>query len=399
MSESKRLVIRRQYLDQLIRMKGKKDVIKVITGIRRCGKSTLLAQFRDHLISENTSKENIVSINFESMKYINVRDAGSLFKLFEENISSKGTTYFLLDEIQHVNEWEKAVNSLRIDHDVDIYITGSNSKILSSSLSRDLTGRFFEIPLYPLSLKEFMDLNELSDVEEALELYMKRGSLPVISPDYVEEDVKNMLSGIYSSILFNDIIGMNDVRDPVLLENMSRFLLDNIGNMVTAASISRYTGKDQGMVGRYLKAITGSYLLYKAESFDLKGKRLLKTQAKYYCADIGIRNTIVGEQFGDKGRMIENIVFLELLRNGYQIRVGRYGDKEIDFTAIKNGDTAYFQVTLSLSQEYNLERELESFNGPKDHYRRILITNDRMKRSSQDGVEIMWLGDFLVNGI
>lgn len=393
------MVIRRGYLDQLIRMSGKRDVIKVITGIRRCGKSTLLEQFKDHLISQGVQPSDIVSMNFESMRFSGIKDAVSLYELFEENLSQHGKTYFLLDEIQHVPEWEKAVNSLRIDHDTDIYITGSNSEILSSSLSKDLTGRFFEISLYPLSLKEFMELNGISDVESGLALYMKRGALPVIDGNYAEDDIRNMLNGIYSSILFNDIIGMNDIRDPTLLENMVRFLLDNIGNTITAASISRYTGKDAAMVGRYLKAITDSYLFYKAESYDLKGKKLLKTQAKYYCTDIGIRNNVVGEQFGDKGRMVENIVFIELLRNGYEVKVGRYGDREIDFTATKCGNPMYIQVTWSLSKEYNLRRELEPFDGPKDHFRRILITNDKIERSSQQGVDIIWLGDFLVNGV
>jgi predicted AAA+ superfamily ATPase len=296
MTYKKKMIIRKEYLDRLIRMKDKRDVIKVITGIRRCGKSTLLSQFRDHLVSSGIPEALIISVNFESMSFSGVRNAASLYEFFEENISAGKTTYFLLDEIQHVHEWEKAVNSLRIDHDTDIYITGSNSSILSSSLSRDLTGRFFEIPMYPLSLKEFMELNEINNADKALDRYAKLGAMPVITSNYVDEDAKNMLNGIYNSILFNDIIGMNDIRDPTLLENMVIFLLDNVGNIVTAASISKYTGKDAAMIGRYLKAITDSYLFYRAENYDLKGKKLLKTQAKYYCADIGIRNIITGEQ-------------------------------------------------------------------------------------------------------
>jgi len=380
-------------------MKGRRDVIKVITGIRRCGKSTILSQFRDHLISSGVPEASIITVNFESMRFSWIKDAAMLHEFFEENVSGEETTYFLLDEIQHVKDWEIAVNSLRIDHDADIYITGSNSKILSSSLSKDLTGRFFEISAYPLSLREFMELNEIDNEDAALERYMEFGALPAITSDYYDEDAKNMLTGIYNSILFNDIIGMNDIRDPTLLENIVRFLLDNIGNTVTAASISKYTGKDDAMVGRYLKAITDSYLFYKAESYDLKGKKLLKTQAKYYCADLGLRNVITGEQYGDKGRMIENVVFMDLLRSGYSVKVGKYGDKEIDFTAKKDRHTVYIQATLSLANEYNMKRELEPFKGPKDHYRRILITGDRIERSSQDGVDIIRLGDFLMNGI
>jgi len=208
-----------------------------------------------------------------------------------------------------------------------------------------------------------------------------------------------MLRGIFSSILFNDIVQMKEIRDPILLENMARFLFDNIGNTVTAESISRYVGKDPTTVAKYLKALTSSYLFYKAESYDLKGKKLLKTQAKYYCADIGIRNAVIGEQYGDKGRILENIVFMELLRSGYEVKVGKYGEKEIDFTAKNGRGTVYIQVTLSLASEYNLKREMEPFKGPKDHYRRILITGDSIERSSQDGVEIIRIGDFLLNGI
>jgi len=393
------MIIRRNYLDSLIRMKDRRDVIKVITGIRRCGKSTILSQFNDYLLSSGVPDENIVSVNFESILYSKIKDAASLYEFLEKMMPPDGTTYFLLDEIQHVKEWEKAINSLRIDRDADIYITGSNSSILSSSLTRDLTGRFFEIPAYPMTLREFMELNEMTDEEKALEDYSRRGGLPVINSGYTEGDAGNMLTGIYNSILFNDIIGMNEVRDPTLLENMVRFLLDNIGNKVTAASISKYTGKDAGMVSRYLKAITDSYLFYKAESYDLKGKKLLKTQAKYYCADTGIRNVIAGEQYLDKGRVMENIVFMELLRAGYQVRTGRYDDLEIDFTATKDRKRVYIQITYSTGKEYNVERELRPFKGPKDHHRRILITGDRTERSSQDGVDIINLGDFLLNGI
>lgn len=394
-----KMIIRRDYLDRLIRMKDRRDVIKVVTGIRRCGKSTILSQFRDHLLSAGIPEERIVSVNFESMAYSKIRDAATLYELLEKKTSAERTTYFLLDEVQHVKEWEKAVNSLRIDRIADIYITGSNSSILSSSLTTDLTGRFFEIPVYPMTLREFAELNGTDDEEKALDGYLRRGGLPVINSGYTEEDARNMLSGIYSSILFNDIIGMNDVRDPTLLENMVRFLLDNVGNSITAASISKYTGKDAGMVSKYLKAVTASYLFYKAESYDLKGKKLLKTQAKYYCADIGLKNTIAGEQYLDKGRTMENIVFMELLRTGYQVRTGKYGDLEIDFTASKNGNKVYIQVTYSLGKEYNAERELRPFSGPKDHYRRILLTGDRTERSSQNGAEIISLGDFLLNGI
>ncbi|MCL1811604.1 MAG: ATP-binding protein [Methanomassiliicoccaceae archaeon] len=392
-------IIRKEHLDRIIRMKGRHDVIKVITGIRRCGKSTILSQFREHLIFSGVPEANIISANFESMKFSWIKDAATLHEFFEKSISKEGMTYFLLDEIQHVSGWEKAANSLRIDHEADIYLTGSNSRILSSSLSKDLTGRFFEISAYPLSLKEFMELNEMDNKDHALDRYIELGALPIITIDYDDGDARNMLTGIYNSILFNDIIRMNDIRDPILLENVVRFLLDNIGNIVTAASISRYTGKDDAMVGRYLKAITDSYLFYKAENYDLKGKKLLKTQAKYYCADIGLRNVIAGEQYGDKGRVIENIVFMELLRTGYSVKVGRYGNKEIDFAAKKDRRIAYIQVTLSLANEYNMERELEPFKGPKDHHRRILITGDRIEKSYQDGVEIISLGDFLLNGI
>ncbi|MCL2607800.1 MAG: ATP-binding protein [Methanomassiliicoccaceae archaeon] len=396
---TKKVIIRRDQLDRLIRMKDKRDIIKVLTGIRRSGKSTILSQFSDHLLSSGVPAENVVSINFESMAYSKIRCAADLYEFLEKKISSKGTTYFLLDEIQHVKEWEKAVNSLRIDHDADICITGSNSSILSSSLTRDLTGRFFEIPVYPMTLREFMELNETDDAHAALNDYSRRGGLPVINSSYTDEDAGNMLSGIYSSILFNDIIGMNDIRDPALLENMVRFLLDNIGNNVTAASISKYTGKDPNMVSRYLKAVTNSYLFYKAESYDLKGRKLLKTQAKYYCTDIGIRNVIAGEQYLDKGRVMENTVFMELLRTGYKVRTGRYDDLEIDFTATKDGKRTYIQVTYTIEEEHNLKRELRPFKGPKDHYRRILVTGDLTGRSSQDGIEVISLGDFLLNGI
>ena len=391
---TKETITRFDYLSKLIAVKDKTDLIKVITGIRRCGKSTLMGQFRDYLLDCGVQETHIVEMNFESMGMSGIKNKDGLYRAIADKIQT-GTTYLLLDEIQHVEDWETAVNSARIDFNVDIYITGSNSKILSSSLSKDLTGRFFEVHLLPLSLSEFMLLNGTKDTEKATVDYLERGALPIISADYTDDIVRELLSGIYNSILFKDIMSSNEVRDPVLLENMVEFLLDNIGNTVSPTAISKYVGKDVTIVDRYLKLITSSYLFYKVKSYDLKGKKLLKTQAKYYCADLGIRNAVIGKQYGDKGRIMENLVFLELMRRGYEVRIGKYGDKEIDFTARKGSEVLYVQVTLSLESEYNLEREMAPFYGPKDHYHRMIITGDKTDRTTHNGVEIVGITDFL----
>jgi predicted AAA+ superfamily ATPase len=250
--------------------------------------------------------------------------------------------------------------------------------------------------MLPLSLGEFMDLNEMSDPKVAVRKYMTRGSLPVIHRDYTDADAREMLRDLFNSILFKDILYASDIRDPVLLENVAMYLLDNIGNTVSPAAISRYTGKDAGMIDRYLKLITGSYLFHRVDSYDLRGRKLLKTQAKYYCADVGIRHALLGEQYGDTGRIMENLVFLELIRRGYEVRIGKYGNREIDFTARKGADVIYYQVTMSLAAEYNLKREMEPFSAPRDHHRRVLITGDDVVKGSENGVEIVSLCDFLL---
>ncbi len=344
------------YMRQLLAFKDKK-LIKVVTGMRRCGKSTLLDLLERDLLLSGTSKKNILHINFESMKYDAIRDYQTLYRFIEEQLPADGKIYILLDEVQQVVGWEKAVNSLSIDYDTDIYVTGSNAYLLSSELSTLISGRYVEIRMLPLSFKEHLEFSEYSaeiSIEEKFQNYIKYGGLPAISQlDQDESMISTFLSGIYSTVIMKDVIQKNTIQDASLLENLTVYLLDNIGNIVSPKKISDYltsAGRKttNETIDNYLGMLEKAFIIYKAGRFDLKGKQNLKTLGKYYAADTGIRNAILGYRDADYGYLYENIVYLELLRRGYQVAIGKINDLEIDFIANRQDTKKYYQVTASL---------------------------------------------------
>ena len=340
------------YLNKLIQFKDK-QFIKVITGIRRCGKSTLLKLFREYLLENDVSEKQIIYINFESMQFDDIKDYKLLYKYIKEHIATDSRTYLLLDEIQEVAHWEKAVNSFLVDFNVDIYITGSNAWLLSSELSTLLSGRYVEIKMLPLSFKEYMDFIEepSNDREKDFQAYLRYGGLPpIIELNNNFDMIQSFLSGIYNTVLMKDIVQRNTVRDPALLDNLVRFLANNIGNSISTKKISDYltsAGRKTtpATIDNYLQMLEKAFIFYKANRYDIKGKLYLKTQEKYYIVDTGIRNNLLGLRNMDYGHILKNVVYLELLRRGFDVYIGKIGSMEVDFIAVKANKKIYYQVS------------------------------------------------------
>lgn len=396
---------RDQYLNKLISFIDT-PLIKVITGMRRSGKSTLLALFRESLLQRGISGKRIISINFESFAFAEINDFRTFYDYVKSRISSSGRVYILLDEVQMVSQWEKAVNSFRVDFDADIYITGSNAYLLSSELATLLSGRYVEIKMLPLSFKEYLDFNghkENSDKAAYFSRFVRYGGMPTIStlPDD-PEIIRTYLSGIYNTVIMKDVINRNQVRDGALLERIMIYMAGNIGNPVTTKKISDYlTGTGHkttsDTVDSYLKMLENAYILYRADRYDTKGKSLLKTQAKYYIVDTGLRNELLGFGNSDFGRVYENIVFFELLRRGYRVTVGKVDNLEVDFIASRMDSLVYFQVTSSITDPAVRERELRPLLLLGDNYEKVILSMDTYPYATDDrGIRLKNIVDFLM---
>ncbi|GHV47237.1 ATPase [Spirochaetia bacterium] len=401
------------YLDQLIKLKGTSP-IKVITGVRRCGKSTLLDLFEEHLVRTKIPKKSIIRINFEFDEFDYIRDYRDLTAYIKPKIpkGSGGKTFILLDEVQLVPGWEKAVNSLRAGKQVDLYITGSNANMLSSTLATLLSGRYMEIKMLPLSFKEYLAFNGYkkgADCQEYFTAYMGFGGFPGLQEMRADENlIRSFLSGIYNTILMKDVAIRTSIRNLDLLEKVVRFTASNIGNIISAKKISDYltsTGRKTSheTIDIYLETLERAFFLYKAARYDIKGKELLKTQGKYYIVDMGLRYWSLGKQNIDMGSILENIVFLELIRRGYQVFVGKLpgalklpADTEIDFVAIKDGLKTYYQVTVSMQDPKVRERELRALNAIDDQYDKIILTLDRSPFTDYGGITQRNIIDFLL---
>ena len=400
---------RDNYLNKLIQFKDK-SLIKVITGIRRCGKSSLLTLFEEYLFNNNVSRDEIIRINFESFEFDEINEYRLLYKYIKNKIKSKNKRhYILLDEIQQVVSWEKAVNSLLVDYKVDIYITGSNAYLLSSELATFLAGRYVEIKMQPLSFKEYLDfLNyKVSKNDNKLEIYfnqyLKYGGLPTIielldNPETIEA----FLYGIYNTVIMKDVIQRNEVRDVALLDSLIKFMASNIGSIVSIKKISDYlTGSGRKTssitIENYLKMLENAYILYSVKRYDLKGKQILKTLGKYYIVDTGIRNQLTGLRNTDYGHILENIVYFELLRRGYDVTIGKSDKLEIDFIATKYDEKMYIQVSASVMDENVKARELRPLLSTQDAYPKIILTMDHLLYNDIEGVKIINIVDFLLN--
>lgn len=399
------MIERTEYLEQLKRFKDK-DLIKVVTGIRRCGKSTLFELFINYLKETGVKDDQIIKINLEDADY-NFESYKELYDYVNKKIDSKKNYYVFLDEVQNVPKFQKAVDSLYIKKNVDVYITGSNAYMLSGELATLLSGRYVEIKMLPLSFKEYLSAFNNSDKSryEYFLDYMKNGGMPgniSILQDN-PNDLDTYLEGIFTTIVYKDIITRNNITDKMLLESVLKFIFDSIGSPISTKKISD-TLTSKGMstsnhtVENYISAFVESFLIYKAERFDVKGKNLLARDYKYYVVDQGLRSYLLGKKAGsDMGHVLENIVYLELLRRGYKVYVGKVDDLEVDFVAENRDGLKYFQVALTVRDEKVLERELKSLQKTGDHYPKYLITSDMDMEADYDGITKINIVDWLLN--
>ncbi len=425
------------YLSQLIAFKDTEPV-KVVTGIRRCGKSSLLKLMRKYLLDTGISQEQIISMNFESMEYRDM-DVMAFYRFVKDKVLPDKRMYLFFDELQRLDKWEDAVNSFRVDFDCDIYITGSNAYLLSSEYSTYLSGRYVEIKMFPLSFREFLDFHgyevrerkspsgemkkraydadgELQEWDDLYEAFMHYGGMPGIADvGLVQDRVLTLLDGVYSTVVVRDILErekrreQRQITDPVLLRKIILYLADNIGNTTSLNSISNTLVSEKMLENRvkqgkpanqtvsaYVRALMEAYLFYEIKRFDIKGKEELKTLGKYYIVDIGLRNYLLGYRDVDTGHMLENVVYFELLRRGYDVAVGKIGNKEIDFIATKDEEKIYYQVTEDMTSETTKAREIEPLMLVQDNYEKVVLVKKTDSTASINGIKVQRVIDFLL---
>jgi predicted AAA+ superfamily ATPase len=398
------------YLDELLKYHDK-SVIKVITGIRRCGKSSLLQLFVDKLKVLGIPENRILQINFESLQYDGI-SYNELYQLvLQKTQGIKEKFYLILDELQRVENWEKAVNSFQVDLNVDIYITGSNAYLLSSDLATYLSGRYVEIKMHPLSFMEFLDFHEFptgSSIETKFEHYLRYGGFPGLAEyNFDEKQINEVLDGIYSSAVLKDIYKQMEIRNSGLLDKVCRFFADNIGNISSANRVAGVLeaegnmpqpkkGVSANIVSNYVDALVNAFIFYRADRYDIKGKELLKTMSKWYIVDMGFRNLLLGYRDADRGHILENIVYLELRRRSYTVYIGKIGTKEVDFIATNQLEKRYIQVTETMMDEKTRKRELDSLRKIPDNYPKMILTMDRNFLTSEDGIQICNIIDWLL---
>lgn len=405
------MVQRNEYLDRLKQWKDE-QVIKVITGIRRCGKSTLLKIYQEYLKTQGVADDQIISINFEELEYEELLDYKALYNYVKERLHRTKPTYVFLDEIQQVENFQKAVDSLYVKENVDVYITGSNAYLLSGELATLLSGRYVEINMLPLSFAEFCELKTAGDEEALFAEYMKNGGLPYVTMLGNNTDmVDTYLEGIYNTIIVKDVEerqkrkekdpNKRRITDIALLKNISKFLASSIGSPISVKSIADYVTSSgrktsQNTVDDYVEALIEPYIFYPAERYDVLGKQLLKKNQKMYIVDLGLRRHLLARQKYDLGFSLENIIFFELLRRGYRVNVGKVGATEIDFVARKNDEVLYYQVTASMVEESTFEREMAPLKSISDNYPKTVITLDHFTRGNYEGIVVVNAIDWLL---
>lgn len=404
------MIERREYLQKLLLWKDE-QVIKVVTGIRRCGKSTLLKQYQEYLLRHGVSARQIISVNFEELEYEYLLDYQELYQYMKKRLCPGEMTYIFLDEIQKVAAFEKVVDSLSVKENTDIYITGSNAYMLSGDLATFLSGRYVEISMLPLSFREYSQLRKIP-AEEAFAEYMNTGSMPYIAAmNRTQEKVDMYLEGIYHTVIVRDIEdrqlrkekepGKRKITDIVLLKTIARYLASVIGNPVSVQSVTNYlvsSGRkvSPNTINDYMEALTESFVFYPVERFDIVGKQILKVNKKMYMVDLGLRSHILPRKQYDLGFSLENIVFFELLRRGYKVSVGKNGTAEVDFVVQKQGILTYIQVTADMLAEETFKREMRPLQSIRDNYEKIILTMDRFTPGNYEGIKVIYVLDWLM---
>ncbi len=405
-----KLIDRPEYLNILIENKDV-DLIKIITGIRRCGKSSLLDLYHNYLLKVGVKSENIIHINFESLKYRTLVDYISLYDYINEHIINSEKTYLIFDEIQVVKHWEKAIESFRLDFNVDIYITGSNAYLLSSEFATLLSGRYVEVNVLPLSFKEFLNFYSFEmnvSLEEKFQKYLQFGGMPILREyNFNEIRINQALDGIYATIVLHDILQRNSGVDQKVLHKIMMFLCSNIGSITSPNNIGNIltaegeieSKKGKGLIGktvdRYIELLKNTFIISSVGRYDVKGKQILKSLEKNYIIDLGFRNMLLGYRDVDRSHILENIVYLELLRRDYKVYIGKIGETEVDFVCEKPNEKIYIQVTESISSKETLNRELRPLQLIRDNHEKIILSMDKSFITSYDGIKTINLIDWL----
>lgn len=396
------MIPRPEYLKELKKFKDK-ELIKVITGIRRCGKSTLLEMYRKMLVEDGISSDQIININLEDLQYNFIENYMDLYNYINNNLQKNKKNYIFIDEIQKIPEFQKVADSLYINKNVDLYITGSNANLLSSELSTLLTGRYVEIKMLPLSFKEYKEAFNIEDLEELYKKYISMGSFPYATK-LEENEIGKYLGSLYNDVIIKDVMIRKGITDEAMLKSVANFALDNIGNLISTNSIANTMTSDGRSINvrtveKYLEGFIESFFLYKANRYDIKGKQYLKTGEKYYVSDLGLRYFMLGRKVGDRGHILENVVYLELLRRGYDVYIGKVDDFEVNFVAIDSTGKRYVQVCETLKDNENkiLTRELNSLQKINDNYEKIILTMDKIPLSNEEGIVVRNVLEWLID--
>lgn len=396
------MIQRPEYLNELKRFKDK-ELIKVVTGIRRCGKSTLLEMFKDYLLQTGIEEEQIISINLEDLKYNFINNYMDLYKYINEKLNLNKKNYVFIDEIQIITDFQKVADSLYLNKNIDLYITGSNANLLSSELSTLLSGRYIEIKMLPLSFKEYKDALGIENLEEVYKRYISLSSFPY-TINLQEDEISRYLGTLYNDVIIKDVMIRKGISDETMLKSVASFALDNIGNLVSINSIANTMISDGRKINvrtveKYLEGFTESFFLYKASRYDIKGKQYLRTGEKYYVSDLGLRYFMLGRKIGDRGHILENIVYLELLRRGYDVYIGKIDDYEVDFVAVDSNGKRYIQVCETLKDNENkiLKRELNLLQKINDNYEKTILTMDKIPMSNEEGIIVRNVLSWLID--
>ena len=393
------MIDRVEYLEKIKKWKDK-DLIKVLTGIRRCGKSTLFSLYEQYLKETGVKDDHIISINLESLEY-DFKDYKDLYKYITDRIKDDGSYYIFLDEVQNIENFQKVVDSLYVKKNVDIYITGSNAKLLSGELATLLSGRYIEIGVLPLSFKEYRDYYSVEGDEKLYQKYINNSSFPYALKLNSEEEIDNYLDSIYNTIIIKDIATRKKITDINMLKSITEFLFSSIGGIMSVKKIAdtlTSNGRPISVhtVENYLESLTESYIFNKVTRYDIKGKQYLSTGDKYYATDVTMRYAILGRKNLDLGSVLENIVYIELKRRGYKVYVGKIGEQEVDFVAENKEGTSYYQVAYTVRDENTLKRELASLQSINNHYSKYILTMDVDPEVDYDGIRKMNVLDWLL---
>lgn len=395
------MIERPNYLEELISFK-EKDLIKIVTGIRRCGKSTLFDLYIEYLLSNGVNENQIIRMNLEEYEFNDIVDYNDLYKYVNSKLVNNKMNYVFIDEVQKITDFQKACDSLYIKKNVDLYITGSNSKLLSGELATLLSGRYVEIKMLPLSFKEYISYVGETDIQKKYVDYITKSSFPYTLKLDNAKEIRMYLDGLYNTVIVNDIAERKDISDIGMLKDVIKFMFDNVGNLCSSTSIAN-TMTSNGRkisvptVEKYLEALVESFVLYKVSRYDIKGKNYLTTGSKYYLSDIGLRYYLLGSKNADEGHILGNVVYLELLRRGYEVYIGKNDDNEVDFVAVNEKGEEYYQVAFTVKEEKTLERELKPLNNINDHNPKFLLTADYTPYTSHNGIKQINVFDWLLD--